>query len=134
MEWRKLKGYKYQLMEPISFKTSYKYGVKIKAPFIRLGKTGALRVLTGYAWDGTSGPTPIDSESTMRPSLFHDACYQLIREKWLPTSKWEENKRIADKMFYDLLLEDGMGKIRAWYYWKAVSWFGASHCRPSPSP
>jgi len=129
MEYRKLKGYKYQVMKMESFKTPLRYGVKVKTPFIRLGKTGALTALKGYCWDGASGPT-IDTESTMRASLAHDMCYQLIRDGWIPKVKWKENKAIADTLFYHILLEDGMGKVRAWYYYRAVKWFGSSACKP----
>lgn len=130
MKYRKLKGYKYQLMERVCFQTPIKLGHKIKAPFIRLGKTGTLQVLRGYCWDGASGPT-IDTKSTMRASLAHDACYQLIREKWLPSSVWRDNKAIADTLFYHVLLEDGMSKWRAWYYYHAVKLFGDSSCKPT---
>jgi len=66
----------------------------------------------------------------MRASVAHDAIYQLIRDKWLPTSKWQENKAIADTLFYHILLEDGMCRFRAKYYYLAVKWFGASSCKP----
>jgi len=130
MKYRKLTGYKYQLMARECFDTPYRPGTKIYAPFIRLGKTGRMQVLKGFAWNGASGPT-IDTESTMRASLAHDCGYQLIREKWLPFPMWKDNKAKADTLFYHILKEDGMGKIRAWYYHKAVKWFGASSCRPT---
>ncbi len=117
-------------MERVSVDTPYVVGAKIKAPFIRMGKTGRMMVLKGYCWDGASGPT-IDTKSTMRASLVHDCCYQLIREKWLPSAVWKDNKAKADTLFYHLLLEDGMPKWRAKYYYQAVKWFGNSSSRPN---
>lgn len=128
-KYRSLKPYKYQLTSTYSVKTPFRPQHKVVAPFIRLGKTGALMILKFYAWDGASGPT-IDSKSTMRASLIHDALYSLICDKWLPFPTWKDNKAKADTLFYHILLEDGMGKFRAWYYYKAVCWFGVSSCRP----
>ena len=66
IKYRSLKKYKYQLMAPYSIQTPYKLGYKIKAPFIRLGKGGSLRILKGYAWDGASGPTWDDAKKHER--------------------------------------------------------------------
>jgi len=72
-----------------------------------------------YAWDDASGPT-WDTDSTLRASLIHDACYQLIRLGVLSRSA----KSAVDRWFHDLLLEDGMNRLRAWYWLKGVQWFG----------
>ena len=83
-----------------------------------------LSIKAGYAWDGASGPT-VDTEATMYPALVHDALYQLIRLGIIPTGSREE----ADKLFLQLLKEDGMPFFRRWYFYRAVRWFGASYAR-----
>jgi len=69
----------------------------------------------GYCWDGPSGPT-WDSANALRASLVHDVFYQLIRQGIIPM---KERKPIDD-LFRKLLLDSGMSRFRAWYYWKAV--------------
>ena len=85
----------------------------------------ALRIKSGYAWDGASGPT-VDTQATMFPALVHDALYQLIRLGILPQGSRKE----ADKLFRRLLKAGGMTFFRRWYFYRAVRWFGASSARP----
>lgn len=106
MKYRK--GYKYQLAEDEVFRTSIYPGIDIDTQFINLTRDGTLTVRSGYAWDGASGPT-IDTKSSMRGSLCHDALYQLIRQKWLPET-WRKK---ADDEIYKCLVQDGMWKWRA---------------------
>lgn len=80
---------------------------------------GHLVIYAGYAWDGCSGPT-VDTKSNMRASLVHDCLYQCIREGFLPSTYREE----ADLWFDRIAKEDGMGRIRRWYYLKALRTFG----------
>ncbi len=131
IKYRSLKGYKYQLTKRYCITIPIKPLSKITAPFLRLGKTGRLQILKGYAWDGASGPTwDRPRKHIMRGSLVHDACYQLIEEEWLHLGLHAENRLIADKLLRQILLEDGMGRFRAWYYYKAVRWFGGKYCEP----
>ncbi len=109
--FRKLKRYKYQLVEPFTYHTSFT-GYTISVPFIRLATDGTLTIDPYYAWDGASGPTK-DYKSSMRASLVHDALYQLFRMEKLP-----QNLVIpADKLFREMLIEDGMNPTKAelWY-------------------
>lgn len=114
-----LSGYKYQLPEDVTFAlpdcfAPYSY----KSAYLELsGCTLTLRAM--YAGDGPSGPT-MDCKAGMRPAMLHDAIFQLIRLGILPP----EFKEIADKLFYSGLLKDGMGKIRAWYWYQGVKHFG----------
>lgn len=78
----------------------------------------------GYSWDGASGPT-IDTETSMRASLVHDILYQCIEEGLLP---YEFRKR-ADKEFRKICLADGMGRFRAWYYYRVLRLFGGIHLK-----
>ena len=65
-----------------------------------------------YAWDGPSGPT-IDTPSSMRASLIHDALYQAIRDGDLE----KKDRKKADKIMLAILKRDGMKKWRRslWY-------------------
>lgn len=88
--------------------------------YIKLDKFGILQINSGYCWDGASGGITIQDFTNRRASLVHDALYQLIREKHLDIDK----RAVADKIFYETLLQDGMNKFRAWYYYQAVKVFG----------
>lgn len=114
MKYRK--GYKYQLAEDVMLQTPIQRPNDIYTQFIDFKKSGLMIIRSGYAWDGPSGPT-IDTKSSMRASLVHDAFYQLIRNKLLPI-KLRAN---VDFLFYRLLLKDGMWKWRAKLWHREVS-------------
>lgn len=118
--YRKITGYKYQLMEEFIIDTAVFPDANIVNPFMCLLATGRLIIKKGYAWDGPSGPT-IDTENFMRGSLVHDALYQLIRE-----SKISKIYRgYADRLLRHLCIEDGMSNFRAWYvYWSVRKFAG----------
>lgn len=110
------RGYKYQLREDSI--TDVGINVHAVTEWLQL-QEGKLYIRKGYAWDGPSGPT-IDTLTFMRGSLVHDALYQLIRVGLLNESMREE----ADRILQRVCLEDGMSRIRAWYVYHAVKWFG----------
>ena len=67
----------------------------------------------GYCWDGASGPT-WDDKTNMRASLVHDCFWQAIDEKILGRLFIQP----SNKFFKEILIEDGMWKFRAnYYYW-----------------
>lgn len=105
MKYRKC--YKYQLAETELYQTTIR-GYEFDTEFIAIGKSGLLVIKSGYAWDGASGPT-IDTDSSMRGSLIHDALYQLLRMKFLP----QEFKEEADNILEKVCKEDGMWEFRA---------------------
>lgn len=109
MKYRK--GYDYQLAEMETFQTDFNPPKDIVTEFITLTTSGELIIKSGYAWDGASGPT-IDTKSSMRGSLAHDALYQLIRNGHLPNSLRNQ----ADDFFYKCLIKDKMFK------WRAMIW------------
>lgn len=113
--YRPLRGYKYQLLEDYSAKAPFKppeEGVGIDG-FISFDLNGDLLIKAGYAWDGASGPA-IDTDNFLRPSLVHDAFYQLMREGDLP---WDYRDKV-DRLLQQMCIEDGMSKTRAWWvYW-----------------
>lgn len=110
------KGYKYQTTVDTKQQTNIYPLSDINTTFIILEEHGLLTIKAGYAWDGASGPT-IDTRSTIRGSLIHDALYQLMRERAISSIN---NRKRADLIFRDIIREDGMGKVRSWIWYNAV--------------
>jgi hypothetical protein len=124
--YEKFRGYKYRLIDSYEHATGITGYCGIEPfEYVRIDDCGTLSIRRGYAWDGASGPT-WDTRSNMRGSLVHDALYQLMRIGVIPIA--ERGK--ADRLFRDICIEDGMWKIRAWYYYQAVRMFGKSHAKP----
>lgn len=117
-------GYKYQLHDSYSIALPWISGHPDCQEELLSVSGATLTILPGYAWDGASGPT-VDSPSSMRGSLVHDALYQLMRMGVLP----ESCRPAADKVFYRLCIEDGMDRFRAWVWYWAVRLFAASAAR-----
>jgi hypothetical protein len=127
--YRKLRNYKYQVMEDYTIPTDLKPVGKIRkevAEFVSLSAEGLLSIKKYYAWDGPSGPT-IDTRDFMRGSLVHDALYQLMREEVLDH---EKDRKRADQILREICLEDGMCSLRAWYVYQALRIFAGSCARP----
>ncbi len=122
--YRKLKGYKYQLVEEFKYQTNI-VGFEIDDPYIKLDENGLLVVSKRYAWDGASGPT-IDTLNSMRASLVHDALYQLLRMELLP----QDQVIVADQLFKDILIADGMSPFRAWYWYQGLRLANGSAAKP----
>src|SRR5574343_35553 len=120
-----VKGFKYQISEDFIIRLE---GITIDRDiiveeFYEFYKDGTLILKRGFAWDGASGPT-LDTKDTYIPSAVHDALYRMIRHGYLPLSF----KPIADKIFYELLLQYGMFKLRAYIWYVMVSLFGYDAC------
>ena len=105
--YRKLRRYKYQLMQDYTISIDIETEEDIEMSFIVLTSDGKLTIKNRYAWDGPSGPT-IDTKSFMRGSLVHDALYQLMRERKLD---YLEHREYADNLLKKICLEDGMSKF-----------------------
>ncbi len=118
--------YKYQLAEGYEIPISIQPSHDITTEFIALDTQGNLVVKKGYAWDGPSGPVK-DTDENMRASLVHDALYQLMRNDDL---KSRTHRKTADKEFKRICLEDGVSRLRASVYYKALRKFG----KPAASP
>ena len=119
-------GYKYQLVDDYVIALPIPYQDKeINTNYLSVTNTGVLTIKRGYAWDGPSGPT-IDTLNSMRASLVHDALYQLIRLKYFPS----RYKTLADDIFYKILTEDGMTRLRASIWHKALDLFGGKNILP----
>ena len=106
------------LRERVSRQTSI-VGYTAAATNVLLGRGGLLMISEGFVWDYASGPA-IDTPDMVHGSLIHDALYLLMRTGQLP---WTERKR-ADSLFRDMLLEAGCPPFRAWYAYRAVRLFG----------
>ena len=117
-------GFKYQLAETYTIKVDI-LGYEIYEEFIILTKDGLLSILSGYAWDGASGPT-LDTPDTMRGSVVHDVLYQLMRLELIP----ESYREYADDLLKEICMEDGMPEFRADYLHFGVSTFAGSAASP----
>lgn len=116
------KGYKYVLIEQFVCSIPIYPEEDIITDFIKLSKNGKLIIEKYYAWDGASGPT-IDTKSSIRGSLVHDALYQLMRMELLDIS-W---RPVADYILKSLCKTDGMCWVRRNIWERCVNWF-ASGC------
>ena len=110
-------GYIYQLHDDYTMQTVIT-GHEINTPLIALHMDGVLTIKRGYAWDGASGPT-INTRSSMRGSLVHDALYQLMRLDLIG----QHNRKYADAYLRDICIADGMFKWRAWLWYHMVRLF-----------
>lgn len=113
-------GYRYKLEEAYSQIVPF----TITAPrqvggWVSLA-VNSLSIASGYAWDGASTGLPWTPKKWLRPSLVHDALYQLIREGQLPM----ERRKDADEAFYQLLRENGVNVVVATLAYWAVRLFG----------
>ena len=111
--------YKFKLEENFSIELPYKIA-DFEHPYAS-SKDSILSVKRGYAWDGASGPI-INTQDTLVASLVHDVLYQAMRLNLIKSSK--ENRKIADKNFFEILKMHGVNSIRrkVWYF--AVRFFG----------
>ena len=109
--YRDITRYKYQVAQNYQHQTDI-LGFDIETKFLSLNPAGLLTIREGYLSDGSSGPT-IDTEASMRGPFVHDALYELMRRSLLPI----EYRPYADKLFREILLEDGVLPARAkvWY-------------------
>lgn len=123
------KGYKYQLVEDAVTQTKIRPEKNIITRFITLAMDGTLTVYASYAWDGPSGPT-IDTKSSMMPSLFHDAKYQLMRLLLIPLACRE----IADDEFYDDCIYSEMNRYRAAVWTTCLRGFAENSALPASEP
>jgi hypothetical protein len=111
-------GFKYQLVDDYEDILPIKPKDPIATPYVVLNSSGYLKIRSGYAWDGPSGPT-VDSKNFMRGSLVHDVLYELMRKDLLPRTM----KGPADELLKAMCKEDGMWSLRAWWVKKGL-WLG----------
>ena len=129
-------GYDGQLAETACFQLPSKLHPynDIETEFINLNCLGKLTIKIGYSWDYASVPLThwlsniVQGKKSKTPSIVHDALCQLHRQGHLmmPSPRLH-----ADRVFYDLLLERGFWKMRAWLWFKAVR-LGAKYHNQKP--
>ena len=119
-------GYKYQLAEDYTIKTTIKPKKRVDTEFITLEMDGTLTVKSGFAWDGPSGPVN-DTVFNMRGSMVHDAFYQLMRNRKVSSRKYKDK---ADKLFKKMCIEDGVEKRVAESYYTALKLAGKPNTDP----
>ena len=121
-------GYKYQLQMHVCVEgmtqLSNRHWQKYAQFLYLLGDK--LYINKGYAWDGPSGGCP-DFKSFMKPSLVHDALYQIIR---LGGLEQESAKPFADKLFLQMLKDEGVSWVTRHIAYQAVKIFGGGHLKP----
>jgi len=128
--YRELRKYKYQLMIEYTHPTHLRIDEDTGTgdDYVRVSKSGDLRLKKSYAWDGPSGPT-VDTKNFMRGSLVHDGLYQLMRDGLLDDKTYRKD---ADAILRDICREDGMSAIRASYVYWSVRIAGGYAAKPRP--
>lgn len=118
---------KYCLAKTYSVAVPIYPDVDISTEDVELTTAGILTISRGYPWNGADGPTQ-DSPDTMRPSLTHDAIYDLFAAGLLDM-KW---RAAADETLALMLREDAQhvedetdGRAPLWN--RAVAAFGARY-------
>lgn len=117
-------NWKYKLLAD----TVYESGIRIPRPvsteYILMSIDGRIYVRKGYSWDGAT--FAVDTLSFMRGSLFHDAAYQLMREKEVPLVLLSQ----FDDMLVNICKDDGMNRFRRWRVRLGVRIGGGPAARP----
>ena len=118
MKYSKYK-YKFKVEENFSIELPFKIP-DFEHPYAS-SKDSILSIKRGYAWNGASGPV-INTRDTLVASLVHNVLYQAMRLNLIKPSK--ENRKTADKNFFEILKMNGVNSIRrkVWYF--AVRLFG----------
>lgn len=130
LKWRSLHNYKYRTTVEFvinlgDFTTADFPDAEIPG-YVKLdGASKTLTISVGYAWDGAT--KAIDTVNFMRPSLTHDALYQLIRAGGLIA----EYRKDADIVLRNMVAAEGMNKLRVKYVYFFVRTFGWLGTNPS---
>lgn len=123
--YKKRRKYKYNLRVAHEYAANIKVRKAADLGKLKITKDGYLTLRNGYAWDGPSGPT-IDTKNFMRGSLVHNALYQLMRSTIIDQGQ----RKRADEILKEICIDAGMSKIRAWWVYLGVRWFGSRSARP----
>ena len=118
-------GYKHQLADTFKIKLPINPVTQYSGEWLSIDISGVLTIKRGYCWDGASGPT-WDTNNCKKPSLVHDALYQLMRHEVLPRGY----RKHADKLFYDMLRANGMWIVRARLWYRSVRMAAMSSADP----
>jgi len=124
IEYRR--GYKYQLDTDYMTRLSFGPREDIKTYYITFLADRTFSIKKGYAWDGMSGGM-VDTKSSMRGSLIHDALYWLLRQNFLPMTMRSE----VDNELKRICATDGMWKWRYTLHNWGLGFGGTSAALPS---
>lgn len=89
---------------------------------VKLQKNGLLTIKPGFDF-GASGPT-IDTKSSREASCIHDAIYYLSDKGLFEGENSRKMRGIADRLLYNICIENGMWKFRAKAWLKTLVIFG----------
>jgi len=107
-EARNLEHWDYQLYSTYEYLTPIKLDKELNLGAIKLNSAGMLTIGRNYLWDGATWA--INTESNKRASCVHDALCELIAVGLLDG----KYRKVADKLYLKLCLEDKMPKWRAY--------------------
>jgi hypothetical protein len=82
--------------------------------------TGEYKVSKGFLFSANF--PAINTINSRRGAMVHDFFYSLMKDGYLERDKQYD----VDYLFYNMLTEDGMSSLRAWYWFKAVRLGGES--------
>lgn len=126
MKYRKLKSYKYELMEREAICVPELAALTVRNhPYISLNR-GMLVIEPRYLWNGSSGWGTVDTDSTFIPTLAHDAIYQLISLGFVPRDYRDEADAILKRLMGG---KSKFSRIRAGYYYWFVRRLGGPATR-----
>ena len=136
MKYRKLKGYKFGLVETINFKLVGYSGPTVEHSFFAIKQFDGgwfMVAKKGYAWDGSSIPYKwllgifydVDKYCKV-PSLVHDIAYQAGWLGLLPL----EHRNYFDRLYRDMMIARGMSKSQANRRYWAVSKYSEKYFKP----
>jgi hypothetical protein len=123
IDYKDLRNYNYRTNRRHYYKTEIK-GFYISHEFISLDSSGNLTIHKHYCWDGATWFP--DFDCVMEASLVHDAIYQLGREGSF-LQDGEDVRFIADGMFRDLCIKNGMANFVAGVLYKFLRKFGGKY-------
>jgi Protein of unknown function (DUF1353) len=110
-----------------SYEVSHADVWHLEHPYIRKTSIGTVTVPSRFVWDGASVPRILWNiippwGSYSGAALVHDWLYRT--RTCCASSTKTITKEEADRVFYELMLEDGVRKSRAWVMWQAVAFLG----------
>lgn len=120
---------KYLIAKDFNVDTPIRPESSVVTRYVCLTDAGKLTVRKGMPTDGPSGPT-IDTPAVMGPAFVHDAFYYLLRLGAIP----QELRKPIDQLFHRMLLDNGVGRFRARYFYWAVRAFGGKYARKRGKP
>jgi hypothetical protein len=140
ISYEELNRWKYRLVSAYTFKVGLKEALR---PATRVGlqtrelqdivtydpESDLCTIRSGFCWDGPSGPT-IDTVTSLRPSLTHDALYQLMRLGHLSP----KCRQRADELYRDLLIENGVSTLRAYTHYYTLRLAGGFAAQKGTQP